>query len=211
MSAIQQSSDERESILAEMTRPSIRQGWRGFSAAPVIAVMLLAGCGPLPAGEDSAGARWPRPVSGRGCVERGGLPDARCTPGAIRSGVSIATICAYGYSRAVRPSESYTEPLKLRQMRAYGLPGSARDYEEDHLVALSIGGAPRDPANLWPEPRSGPYNAEQKDQLETWAARMACAGRIPLDRLQHEMAANWTVLYLAAGGERVLRSYPPGG
>jgi hypothetical protein len=178
---------------------------------PVIAVMLLAGCGPLPAGDNTAGADWPRPVSGRGCVERGGLPDARCTPGAIRAGVTLATICAYGYSRSVRPPESYTEPLKLRQMRAYDLPGPASDYEEDHLVALSIGGAPRDLANLWPEPRSGPYNAEQKDELETWAARMACARRIPLGRLQHEMATDWIALYRAAGGERVLRSYPPGG
>jgi hypothetical protein len=125
--------------------------------------------------------------------------------------VTLATICAYGYSRSVRPPESYTEPLKLRQMRAYNLPGPASDYEEDHLVALSIGGAPRDPANLWPEPRSGPYNAEQKDELETWAARIACARRIPLGRLQHEMATDWIALYRAAGGERVLRSYPPGG
>jgi hypothetical protein len=194
-----------------MTRPSIRQGWRGFTAVPVIAVMLLAGCGPLPAGESTAGAGWPRPVSGRGCVERGGLPDARCTPGAIRAGVSIATICAYGYSHSVRPPESYTEPLKLRQMRAYDLARPAGDYEEEHLVALSIGGAPRDPANLWPEPRSGLHSAEQKDQLETWAARMACARRMPLARLQHEMATDWTALYRAAGGERVLHSYPPGG
>ncbi len=194
-----------------MTHPSIRQGWRAFTAVPVIAVVLLAGCGPLPTGDNTAGADWPRPVSGRGCVERHGLPDARCTPGAIRADVTLATICAYGYSRSIRPPESYTEPLKLRQMRAYNLPGPASDYEEDHLVALSIGGAPGDPANLWPEPRSGPYNAEQKDQLETWAARMACAHRIPLGRLQHEMATNWIALYRAAGGERVLRSYPPGG
>ncbi len=33
-------------------------------------------------------------------------------------------------------------------------------------MPLSIGGAPRDPHNLWPEPRTGPNNAEQKDQLE---------------------------------------------
>ena len=64
-------------------------------------------------------------------------------------------------------------------------------------MPLSIGGAPRDPRNLWPEPRNGPNNAEQKDQLETWAARMACAGRIPLGRLQHEMASDWTALYRA--------------
>ena len=129
----------------------------------------------------------------------------------MRAGVSLATICAFGYSPSIRPPESYTEPLKLAQMRAYGLPGSPSAYEEDHLVPLSIGGAPHDPRNLWPEPRSGPDNAEQKDQLETWTARMACAGRIPLSRLQQEMATDWTALYRLAGGERVLRNYPPGG
>ncbi len=111
----------------------------------------------------------------------------------------------------MRPPESYTEPLKLAQIRAYHLPGPVRDYEEDHVVPLSIGGAPRNPANLWPQPRSGPHNALQKDHLETWTARMACAGRIPLARLQHAMATDWTRLYSAAGGERVLRFYPPGG
>jgi hypothetical protein len=151
------------------------------------------------------------PTQAVGCRLHQGLPDPRCTPGAVRRGVSLATICAYGYSRSVRPPESFTEPLKLRQMRAYGLAGSARDYEEDHLVPLSIGGAPDDPRNLWPEPRNGADNAEQKDQLETWAARMACDRRIPLGSLQRAIASDWIALYGQAGGERVLRNYPPGG
>jgi hypothetical protein len=177
----------------------------------VLAVVLLAGCAPLHAGSVPPRTGWPVSASDRRCVERDGLPDPRCTPGAIRSGVSLATICAFGYSPSVRPPESYTEPLKLAQMRAYDLPDRARDYEEDHLVPLSIGGAPTDPANLWPEPRSGPYNAQEKDQLETWVARTACSQRIPLAALQHDMATNWIALFRAAGGERVLRSYPPGG
>ncbi|HLB21091.1 MAG TPA: hypothetical protein VK605_03230 [Solirubrobacteraceae bacterium] len=96
-------------------------------------------------------------------------------------------------------------------MRAYHLPGAPSAYEEDHLVALSIGGAPRDPANLWPEPRNGPYDAREKDQLETWVARTACSGRMPLAELQRDMAEDWTVLFRAAGGEHVLRAYRPGG
>jgi hypothetical protein len=178
------------------------------AALYVLASVLLAGCA---APTDSVRSSAGRPPARVRCVEHDGLPDSRCTPGAIRAGVPLATICAFGYSRSVRPPESFTEPLKLAQMRAYGLPGSPSDYEEDHLVPLSIGGAPRDPRNLWPEPRTGPNNAEQKDQLETWAARMACAGRIPLGRVQHGMASDWPALYRAAGGERVLRAYPPGG
>jgi hypothetical protein len=178
-------------------------------APSLVALVLLSGCAPLATGSVHSSTRRTA-ASERDCVERHGLPDPRCTPGAIRAGVSLATICAFGYSSPVRPPESYTEPLKLRHMRAYGLPGSAREYEEDHLVPLSIGGEPRDPRNLWPEPRNGPDNAEQKDQLETWTARMVCAGRIPLSRVQQEMATEWTTLYRAAGGERVLRLYPPG-
>ncbi len=180
-----------------------------LSIVSVLTVILLAGCGPLPAGETPA-ARWPVLAYSHGCVEHDGLPDARCTPGAIRAGATLATICSYGYSRRARPQESYTEPLKLAQIRAYHLPGPVRAYEEDHLVPLSIGGAPRNPANLWPEPRYGPNSAARKDELESWTARMACAGRIGLARLQHAMAHNWTLLYRAAGGERVLRAYPPG-
>jgi len=145
------------------------------------------------------------------CHEHDARPDPRCTPGAVRADVSLSTICSRGYSRSVRPPESYTEPLKLRQMHAYGLPGRASEYEEDHLIALSIGGAPTDPANLWPQPRRGPRNAGEKDWLETWAARMACASRISLITLQRGMADDWTALYRSAGGEHVLHSYPPGG
>lgn len=174
-------------------------------------LVLLAGCAASPAGSEEHSPSAGQRAAHIRCIEHDGLPDPHCTPGAIRSGVSLTTICAFGYSRSVRPPESYTEPLKLRQMRAYGLTGPPSDYEEDHLVPLSIGGAPRDPRNLWPEPRTGPNNAEQKDRLETWAARMACAERIPLARLQHQMASDWIALYHAAGGERVLRAYPPGG
>jgi hypothetical protein len=184
-------------------------GYRVLALAALV-VVLLAGCGPLRAREAPAGARSSLPPTRR-CVEHDGLPDAQCTPGAIRGGITLAEICSYGYSDSVRPPESYTEHLKVAQIRAYHLPGPVRDYEEDHLVPLSIGGAPRNPANLWPEPRDGANSALQKDELESWAARMVCAGRIPLPRLQRAMARNWTALYRAAGGKRVLRFYPPGG
>lgn len=188
----------------QTSAPRGARRWRLALPATVclLSATSLAGC-VIPGG--SASAPTPR------CAEHHGLPDRRCTPGAIRSSVTVAAICAFGYSRAVRPPESFTEPLKLAQMRAYGLPGSPGDFEEDHLVPLSIGGAPRDPRNLWPEPRTGPDSAEQKDRLETWAARIACADRIPLSRLQRSMASDWIALYRSPGGARVLAAYPPGG
>jgi hypothetical protein len=181
-----------------------------FAILTVMVAGSLAGCThPIEGAGSVSGLGRPSRIAG--CHEHDGLPDPRCTPGAVRAGVSLATICGYGYSRSVRPPESYTEALKFRQMRAYDLTGPASAYEEDHLVPLSIGGAPWDPANLWPEPRTGTNNAEEKDQLETWVARMACSHRIPLAVLQHDMATNWITLFRAAGGEQVLRFYPPGG
>jgi hypothetical protein len=123
-----------------------KRRWR--LAVPATLCLLAAGLlGCNPAAESEKSSVGLRPSR---CVEHDGLPDKRCTPGAIRAGVPLATICAFGYSRSVRPPESLTEPLKLAQMRAYRLPGFPSDYEEDHLVPLSIGGAPRDPQPLAP-------------------------------------------------------------
>ena len=43
------------------------------------------------------------------------------------------------------------------------------DYEEDHLVALELGGAISDPRNLRPEPRESPDGgtADRKDELKS--------------------------------------------
>jgi hypothetical protein len=91
------------------------------------------------------------------CQIVGGRADARCTPGALNPDVTQATIrstiCVSGWTKTVRPPASYTDHLKRQQKIAYGeanVPDS--QLEEDHLIALGIGGAPRDPANLWPNP-----------------------------------------------------------
>ena len=86
-----------------------------------------------------------------------GLPDSHLTPGAVNPAVTQAniqqTICERGYTKTIRPPVSYTEPLKRRQLREYGYADQhIWHYEEDHLVPLEVGGAPRDPRNLWPEP-----------------------------------------------------------
>lgn len=141
-----------------------------------------------------------RVVRASHCIDRSGLPDRRCTPGAVLQGVTLAAICRYGYSRSVRPPVAYTERLKFTDIRAYGLRGRAADYEEDHLVPLALGGAPTDPANLWPQPRYGPHTAEQKDELEAWAARAACDHRAPLAQLQRAFALDWVALYAAVLG-----------
>lgn len=85
-------------------------------------------------------------------------PNPRLTPGALNPAVRQATIdstiCVRGWTREVRPPESYTEALKFRQMRQYGESDPPSAYEEDHFIPLELGGAPRNPHNLWPEPRA---------------------------------------------------------
>src|SRR5262249_32984474 len=52
------------------------------------------------------------------------------------------------------------------------------DYEEDHLVPLELGGAPRATGNLWPEPYSGSQTAHSKDGVETKVKNAVCAGTL---------------------------------
>lgn len=135
------------------------------------------------------------PTPPAACHMRGALPDPSCSPGATDPRVTQAniatTICLAGYTASVRPSSSYTTPLKREQMARYGLPGEPADYEEDHLVPLELGGAPRDVANLWPQSRA-PGNALRKDVIEGRLHDDVCAGKIPLADAQRRIIADWT-------------------
>lgn len=141
---------------------------------------------------------WSPPPRGKtsGCTSLGGLPDGDCTPGAIDSAVTQdnvqQTICVPGYTSTVRPPTSYTTPLKRQLMDAYGYGGlPLANYELDHLISLELGGAPRDPANLWPLTRSGPAGAIQKDAIENFLHRQVCDGALSLADAQQQVAMDW--------------------
>lgn len=124
------------------------------------------------------------------------LPDPSLTPGAINPEVTQAnihqTVCVKGYTKTIRPPAQFTNKLKKRQLREYGYADrNPKHYEEDHLIALSIGGAPDDPRNLWPEPRISEWDAKKKDQLESVLYKMVCKQEISLAEAQHKMATNW--------------------
>lgn len=133
---------------------------------------------------------------------QGALPDPVRTPGAINPDVTQAnigqTICVRGWTRTVRPPEEYTYRLKRRQMRAWGYADRRlRDYEEDHLVPLSLGGAPYDRGNLWPEPRyaADGWDADRKDELEARLAQLVCSGNVSLGEAQRAIARDWIAAY----------------
>ncbi|MDP9331882.1 MAG: hypothetical protein M3Q30_01025, partial [Actinomycetota bacterium] len=137
----------------------------------------------------------PAPAVSFGCVERGGLPDARCTPGATDPRVTQAniatTICVAGYTKRVRPSTSVTTPIKRARLAAYGSSGPLSAFELDHLIPLELGGAPAAVANLWPEPWNGTQGARTKDHVENVLHARVCAKTMRLTIAQRAIATDW--------------------
>ena len=125
------------------------------------------------------------------------LPNSSATPGATNSAVTQAniqsTICISGYTKTIRPPASYTTALKIRQLST--LPYSAfndlntRDFEEDHLISLELGGNPTDPKNLWPEPYASTTGARVKDRLENALHVLVCNGSLTLKTAQWALMA----------------------
>lgn len=132
------------------------------------------------------------------------LPDPSCTPGSYNPDVTQSTIgstiCVAGWTATVRPPTSYTNPLKVQGIADYGYKDTTlSDYEEDHLVPLELGGAPRDPKNLWPEPQYGSPTASTKDGVETKLKNAVCGGRITLSSARSAIRNNWTTALAATG------------
>ena len=101
------------------------------------------------------------------------------------------TICRSGYTATVRPSASFTNRLKRAQLAAYR-DRNPRHFEEDHIIPLELGGAPRDPANLRPQPWP---RARVKDREETSLHRAVCAGRVSLAVARETILRHWLAEY----------------
>jgi hypothetical protein len=112
------------------------------------------------------------------------------TPGVLNPDVSeatlAATICKHGWTRTIRPPTAYTDALKRRQLREYGLDGLISGYQEDHLISLELGGHPTDPRNLWPEPYP---RAARVDTIENELNAGVCSGALSLDSAQRTESA----------------------
>ena len=118
-------------------------------------------------------------------------PDPRFTPGAILT-TDTAVVCAPGYSRTIRHTSGQ---LRAFVYREYGIDRRQGHYEMDHLIPLGVGGADV-AANLWPESYdTQSWNAAVKDELEDFLHREVCAGRIPIEHAQEEIAEDWIAAY----------------
>jgi hypothetical protein len=111
------------------------------------------------------------------------------TPGVVNPDVTPAslatTICKHGWTSTIRPPSSYTDDLKVQQMKVYRRAGSPSDYQEDHLISLELGGDPNDPKNLWPEPRP---HAEKVDGIENELNDAICSGKMALREAQRRIS-----------------------
>ena len=118
------------------------------------------------------------------------VASATSTPGALNPNVTQtnigATICAHGWTKTVRPPTDYTNALKVKQMRAYGVSGDSFGYQEDHLISLELGGDPYDPRNLWPEPYP---RAHEMDAIENELNAKVCSGDLSLADAQRQESA----------------------
>jgi hypothetical protein len=131
-------------------------------------------------------------------------PDHGRTPGAANPDITQdnirETICNPRWStKSIRPPADYTNRLKMEQIREYGYPDSNRkDYEEDHFIPLELGGNPRDPKNLWPEPFETSIpdgGAHYKDKVENYLHAEVCAGSLTLEQAQKEITEDWYRVY----------------
>jgi hypothetical protein len=131
-------------------------------------------------------------------------PDPLRTPGATNPDITQAnvrdTICNPRWStKSIRPPASYTNRLKIEQIREYGYSDSIlRDFEEDHFIPLELGGSPTDPKNLWPEPFETSIpdgGAHAKDKVENYLHAEVCAGSLTLDQAQREITEDWYRVY----------------
>jgi hypothetical protein len=121
------------------------------------------------------------------------------TPGAVDPDITQATIdrtiCRPGYARSVRPAYAVTGALKRRLMQARHPGAPMTDYELDHLIPISLGGAPFDTRDLWLQPRRGQANAGDKNALAYVLWRLVCEHRVPLRTAQHAIRHDWTKAY----------------
>lgn len=116
------------------------------------------------------------------------------------------TVCSPGWAASVRPPSVYTSALKFAQIIEYGYADrDPKHYQEDHLVPLELGGAPRDPRNLWPEPNEielpdgSVISSTEKDDLEDELHRRVCDGEMPLADAQRLIAGNWIDAWMSMG------------
>ena len=101
---------------------------------------------------------------------------------AVTQATIDTTICVPGWTRTVRPPVSFTNRVKRAQLP---VGADLKAFEEDHLMPLALGGAPRELANLRPVP--WPV-AKRHDRDEVRLHDEVCDGEVTLAAARAEMS-----------------------
>lgn len=186
----------------------LRPGVQSIAAASTLVIFLGAGCAakraaaPIPVAPERRVTLAARSTGRVGPADI--YPDLSITPGVAASDVTQdnikTTICVPGFTAPPRrPPGSYTDKLKVQGFDEYGLSDRHKgDYEEDHLIPLEIGGDPRDPKNLWPEPYNASIpdgGARFKDKVERYLNGQICHGQMTLADAQKTIVLDWYRVY----------------
>lgn len=104
-----------------------------------------------------------------------------------------ATICTAGYTKAVRPSTTYTNGVKFKLMHDADIDQSqSADYALDHIVPLVLGGSPRSRENL--RLLTARENS-RKSRIEVKLRCLVCSGQLPLQTAQETIYNDWQSAY----------------
>lgn len=79
-----------------------------------------------------------------------------------------------------------TNVIKAKFMRRQRITRPMREFELDHIIPLTLGGAPRSEKNLQLQPWS---EAKLKDKEEVRLSRAVCAGSITLQKARETISA----------------------
>lgn len=103
------------------------------------------------------------------------------------------TICQKGYSSTVRPSTTFTNPIKFRLMAQRGIPETEKsEWALDHRVPIALGGPPRKLDNLQ---LLSQHDNSRKSRIEAKLLCYVCAGQMPLSQAQHDVWEDWEAAY----------------
>jgi hypothetical protein len=165
--------------------------WKSLLAL-TFGAALVAACASISPAGTTAAAHIGQRTKTSGCQVNGALQDSACTPGAIIATATKDQICQSGYAKNVR---NVTDAEKNDVYAEYNIrshPTGA--YEVDHLISLELGGS-NEIANLWPEAAEPRPGFHEKDQVENYLHDQVCAGKVPLQQAQEQIATNWLTIY----------------
>jgi hypothetical protein len=145
----------------------------GFTAAAAL-LFVSAACEPWPVLPNAA------PSSQASYTVKYGAINPDVTQKNIKT-----TICKVGWTKTVRPPESYTYKIKRQMMKDQHWKGKAI---LDHYIPLQGGGAPRDPKNFILQT---PKDSYIKDHVEDKMHDDICSGHLTLKKAQQIMGAGW--------------------